>query len=88
MRMMVDHQFADSTSMGSSGLDELRWISPVRPGETLSARSEVLDATPHPRKEDRGVVKFRHTVVNQDGDVKMTIVSNVLFGKKPDGRGA
>jgi len=85
MRMMVDNQFANSTSMGSPGLDELRWIAPVRPGETLTAKSEVLETSPHPKKNDRGTVKFRHTVLNEAGDVKMTMISRVLFGRRNAG---
>ena len=83
MRMIVDNQYKVAPSMGSSGLDELRWISPVRPGEVLSVKSEVLEATPHPRKNDRGFVKFKHTVVNEKDEVKLTMVSNVMFGTNP-----
>jgi len=88
MRMIADHQYKDAPTMGSSGLDELRWVSPVRPEEVLSVKSEVLEATPHPRKNDRGFIKFSHTVSNQKGEVKLTMISNVIFGTNPNGREA
>ena len=83
MRMIVDHQVGNSSSMGSPGMDELRWISPVRPGEHLKAQSEVLQLTPHKYKNDRGFVKFKHTVLTHEGEVKMTMISSILFGKRP-----
>jgi len=83
MRMIVKEQLANSSSMGSPGLDELRWITPVRPGETLKARSEVLEVHSHKTRDDRGFVKFRHTILNQDSDVKMTVISTTIFGRKP-----
>lgn len=83
MRMIVDFQISNSSSMGSPGMDELRWISPVRPGETLKVKSEVLFAAKHPRKSDRGFVKFSYTVFNQDDQTKMTMTSSILFGCAP-----
>ncbi|OUR78559.1 acyl dehydratase [Alphaproteobacteria bacterium 46_93_T64] len=80
MRMIVDEQISNSASMGSPGMDELRWISPVRPGETLHVRSEVLETNLHRKKTDRGFVKFRYTVLNQDDQTKMTMISSILFG--------
>lgn len=83
MRMIVDNQILNSSSMGSPGIDELRWIQPVRPKETLKARSEVLLSTPHKYKDDRGFVKFKHTILNQNNEIKMTMISTILFGKRP-----
>ncbi|WP_169570159.1 MaoC family dehydratase [Sneathiella limimaris] len=84
MRMIVDGQIANSSSMGSPGIDELRWVKPVRPNETLHVASEVLSSTPHKYKNDRGFVKFRHTVLNSADEIKMTMVSSILFGKNPN----
>ena len=83
MRMIVDEQISNSTSMGSPGMDELRWISPVRPGETLKVKSEVLSSKLHPRKPDRGFVKFKYTVLNQNDQTKMTMTSSIIFGCAP-----
>ncbi len=83
MRMIVDNQVLASSSMGSPGIDELRWIQPVRPSEILNAQSEVLSSTPHKYKDDRGFVKFKHTILNQNREIKMTMISTILFGKRP-----
>lgn len=83
MRMIVDHQLKGSTSMGSPGMDEVRWISPVRPDEILKATCEVLEVTPHKYKNDRGFVKFKHTVLNDKDEIKMTMISSILFGNRP-----
>lgn len=87
MRMIVDHQVGNAASMGSPGMDELRWIRPVRPGEQLKAQSEVLQSTPHKYKNDRGFIKFKHTVLTHDGEIKMTMTSSILFGKRPSNEG-
>ncbi|MEP3247337.1 MAG: MaoC family dehydratase [Sneathiella sp.] len=79
MRMIVDALLVDATSIGSPGIDELRWIQPVRPGDILKVRSEVLSTTPHKYKQDRGFTKFQHTVLDQNDTVKMTMVSTIIF---------
>lgn len=85
MRMIVDEQIANSTSMGSPGVDQLRWKSPVRPGETLTALSEVLESIPSKSKPDRGFITFAHTVFNQDDEIKMTMTSKIMFKRRPVG---
>lgn len=84
MRMLVDELLANSTSMGSPGVDELRWKAPVRPGDILSVRSEVLSATVHKYKADRGFTKFSYIVSNQNGDTKLTMASTILFLRKSE----
>lgn len=83
MRMIVDEQIANSTSMGSPGIDQLRWKSPVRPGEALKVRSEVTEAVPSKSKPDRGMVTFSYIVFNQDDEIKMTMTSKIMFGRRP-----
>ena len=60
--------------MGSPGVDEIRWTRPVRPGDTLPSSITVLEARPSQSKPDRGVLRFRVEVHNQDGEpvVQMT----------------
>ncbi|OJH37313.1 MaoC family dehydratase [Cystobacter ferrugineus] len=82
-RLLVRAVLEDSSSMGSPGLDELRWLRPVRPGDTLSARIEVLEASPSRSKPDRGSVKTRMEVRNQQGEVVMTELASVLFRRRP-----
>lgn len=66
-------------SMGSPGFDSLRWIRPVRPGDTLKVKVEVTSSTPSQSRPDRGRTGFRHTVTNQDGEVVMTFDSMVIM---------
>jgi acyl dehydratase len=62
----------NEASMGSPGMDSLRWIRPVRPGDTLRVRIEVTSSTPSQSRDDRGRTGFQHTVLNQNGEVVMT----------------
>jgi acyl dehydratase len=78
MRMVVDHALAGdgvSGSLGSPGVDELRWLRPVRPGDSLTVRIEVLEVVPSRGKPDRGLVKLRYTMRNQDGEEVMTMIA-------------
>lgn len=83
MRMMVDGYLHDSASVGSPGIETLRWKSPVRPGETLHVNAEVLDKSLPKSMPELGFIKFSHTVFNQLGEVKMTLVSSGMFLKDP-----
>jgi acyl dehydratase len=81
MRTMCDAFLVDSTSMGSPGVDRLKWLTPVRPGDTLSARSTVVEVRPSKSRPDRGMVRFRHDVTNQRGETVMTLDNPILFGR-------
>jgi acyl dehydratase len=83
-RLLVESLLKDSASMGSPGLDELRWLLPVKPGDTLSARIEVLAVTPSRSKPDRGSLKTRMEVRNQRGEVVMTEGATVLFRRRSE----
>ena len=73
MRMFFEAVFRDAASMGSPGIDELRWVKPVRPGDTLHFRATVLEATPSRSKPDRGVVRTFCELLNQHGEVVMSL---------------
>lgn len=79
MRLVVDGLLADSTSMGSPGLDELKWLKPVRPGDALSVETTLSEITPSRSKPDRGSVKVSYQCTNQKGEVVMTMVARILF---------
>lgn len=68
-----------ASSLGSPGLDEVRWKAPVRPGDTLHVLAEVLDARASTSKPDRGIVRIRYTTVNQRGEPVMTLIGNQLL---------
>ena len=82
MRLYVDALLGGAASLGSPGIEELRWLAPVRPGDTLSARLTVLEATPSERRPDRGTIRSRGEMVNQDGVVVMSMTSRGHFGRR------
>ncbi len=73
MRLLVEHYLSPTTSLGSPGIDELRWLKPVRPGDVLSVRVTILEATRSRSKPDRGIVRTQVEVLNQDRDVVMSM---------------
>ncbi len=83
MRLYVD-SLLGSASMGSTGIEELRWLAPVRPGDTLQGRLTVLETTPSERRADRGTIRIRGEMVNQDGVTAMSMVSRGHFARRPD----
>jgi acyl dehydratase len=82
MRMYVDSMLG-SAARGSPGIEELRWLAPVRPGDTLSGRLTVLDVSPSATRTDRGTIRIRGEVVNQDGVTVMAMTSRGHFGRRP-----
>ena len=70
-------------SLGSPGLDELRWLRPVRPGDTLHVVAKVVAARRSASKPDRGIVRIAYTTLNQDGEPVMTLVGNQLVAVRP-----
>lgn len=73
MRLIVDHYLPTARSLGSPGIDNLRWIRPVRPGDELSVRVTVLEANRSRSKPDRGVVRSFVEVLNQNHEVVLTV---------------
>jgi acyl dehydratase len=82
MRLMCDGYLVESACLGSPGLDELRWLKPVRPGDALRLRAEVLEQTPSQKQPNRGTVKFRWEVLNQNDEVVCAIVGRQLFQRR------
>ena len=79
MRMMVDDMAERRTaSLGSPGIDELRWLKPVYPGDTLRVESELLEKRRSRSRPDMGITKSRQTVLNQHDEPVMTMVGNGL----------
>jgi len=79
-RAVVDEEQA---GLGSPGLDELRWLKPVYPGDTLTVRSTILDKTPSRSKPEIGSFRTRTVITNQHGVEVMTMVSIVLIRRRP-----
>jgi acyl dehydratase len=83
MRMVVEEFLGPkSGSLGSPGVDQIRWLKPVRPGDTLSVRLEVLEVTPSKSKPDRGTVRLRYEAVNQAGDVVLSMLGYGMFRRR------
>lgn len=82
MRLLCDGLFLRAASMGSPGLDQLRWIRPVRPGDTLTLTGRVLSAKTSRSKPDRGSVDISYKVHNQHGDLAMTFQAVTIFGRR------
>jgi acyl dehydratase len=83
MRLMCDAYLLRAASMGSPGVDEVRWLAPVRPGDTISARMEVVEARASASKPDRGVIRSRWTATNQDGTTVLTMLGMGMFRRRP-----
>jgi len=85
MRLLYDGFLKDTASLGSPGIDELRWLKPVRPGDTLTARLTVIEATASRSRPDRGIVRTRMELMNQDGEVVMTVTGVNFISRRPGG---
>jgi acyl dehydratase len=73
MRQYVDHYLSHVASLASPGVDELRWLRPARPGDRLAVRATVLEANCSRSKPDRGIVRTLCEVINQQGEVVMSL---------------
>jgi len=71
-------------SLGAPGFDELRWLRPVRPGDTLRAEGEVLELRPS-KAGDRGIIRFRYSAWNQRGETVFTVIGNQIGRRRPQG---
>jgi acyl dehydratase len=85
MRIFYDGYLKDTASLGSPGLDELRWLKPVRPGDTLTVRLTVLETAASRSKPDRGIVRSLMEVVNQHGEIVMTTKGVNFIRRRPGG---
>ena len=81
-RVFYDANIINACSMGSPGLDELRWLLPVRPGDNLRVEAEVLEMRPSSSKPDRGILKMAYATKNQHGETVMTFVATHIFARR------
>ena len=86
MRLLVEQYLSEEASLGSAGLDELRWPHPVRPGDTFRARATVIESRRSLSKPDRGIIKTAVEAVNQDGRTVMRATAiNFMLVRPADG---
>lgn len=83
MRLVVDGLLSRSSSMGSPGLDGVRWLAPVRAGDTLNVRYRTVNVKPSSSKPDRGVVWSTWVAINQHGETVCTVDGMGMFGRRP-----
>ena len=83
-RMIIQENIFTACSMGSPGLDALRWRQPVYPGDTLKVTMEVTDAAPSSSRPDRGRIRAAYTVTNQHGDAVLTFTAMQIMKRHPD----
>lgn len=74
-RMFYQEGIINACSMGSPGTDDLRWLAPVRAGDTLHVEAEVKEMRPSRSKPDRGILHMAYKVFNQDGDAVMSYLT-------------
>jgi acyl dehydratase len=85
MRMVVDGLLNRSASMGSPGLDSVRWLAPVRAGDTLNVRYQTVQVKASASKPDRGVVWSKWVAINQHGQTVCTVEGMGMYGRRPGG---
>ena len=82
-RLFHQENVISAASMGSPGIDKLRWHRPVRPGDTIRATVEVRAARPSDSKPDRGYLTLAYEVANQDGERVMSFVCTHILRRRP-----
>jgi acyl dehydratase len=88
MKMIADNLLLDAASMGAPGIDEVRWLKPVRPGDQLTVRGSVLSVRVSESRPDRGFVSFHWEVHNDRGDKVMTLVCPQMLLRRTPGAAA
>ena len=84
MAMLVEHMKIDrQAGLGSPGIDQLRWVKPVYPGDTLRCETELLEKRVSASRPEMGITKSRMDVFNQHDALVMTFVSNGLIRTRP-----
>jgi acyl dehydratase len=88
MRMIADGFLLDSTSMGSPGIEEVRWLRPLRPGTELRLRVTVLDSRASKSRPDMGLTRMRYELIDAAGAVITSMTSTMMFVRRQPGAGA
>ena len=88
MRLYCDAILLDSAAIGSPGIDELRWTQPVRPGDRLRLRRTVIEARPSRSRPERGTVRSRSELFNQNGELVMHMTNTNFFRRRSPGAAA
>jgi acyl dehydratase len=82
MRMLCESFMLEAASMGSPGIETLKWQKPVLPGDTLRGSSTVIDARVSKSRPEMGIVRFRHELTNQSDEIVMWMQNPILFARR------
>jgi acyl dehydratase len=82
MRMMADGFVLESASMGSPGVEEVRWLKPVRPGDRLTPQATVVGMRPSGSRPGMGFAKFRCEMLDESDDCVMTLMSTMIIARR------
>jgi len=85
MRIIADGFLLDSTSMGGPGIEEVRWLAPLRPGTNIRIRSIVLDTRASKSRPELGLVKFNFEVIDDADTALTTLITSLMFGRRQPG---
>jgi len=83
MRVIADGFIVNSSSMGGPGIDEVRWLKPLRPGTRIRVRATVLDTRPSASRPQMGLVKFLFEVIDDADSTLTTLSTTLMFGRRP-----
>jgi acyl dehydratase len=84
MRLMVEQYIGRTASLGSPGIEDIRWLKPVRPGDTLTYSRTVTESRASTSRAGVGLVKHRWEAVNQAGETVLTMEGWGMFGRRPE----
>jgi acyl dehydratase len=82
MRMLTDGFIGDSTFMGAPGVEEVRWLKPLRPGESVTIRATVLETRASQSRPQMGFVRFLFEMLNAAGEPVMTLTVTPMFARR------
>ncbi len=84
MRLLVDGGLPIAGGIIGAGMDEIRWPTPVRPGDTLHLQVEVLEVRPSTSRPDRGMAKVRTTTLNARDETVQVLIANLVVPRRPN----
>jgi acyl dehydratase len=88
MRIVADGYILDSSSMGGPGVDEVRWLRPLRPGTNVRVRATVIESRPSKSRPEMGLTKFNYEMLDESDAAIMTLTTTHMFGRRQPGAGA
>jgi acyl dehydratase len=85
MRLIADGFILDSSSMGAPGIEELRWLRPLRPGTQVRVRVTVLDTRASKSRPEMGLTRFRYDMIDEADAVIVSMTVPTMFGRRQPG---